>query len=80
VIPTAVKSLGDDVELRIGWATWDEGNFKERSIKFCYRKNGRIPRTAPEVPIDRLVDMVVFALREKELGPEGVRRLKAALR
>jgi len=79
MIPTATKDLDDDTEVRAGWASWDKGKFKDRSIKYCYRTNGKIPRTAPETPIHALVDMVIFGIEEGEFSPAELKRLRAAI-
>lgn len=55
-------------ELRIGWASWDDGTYKHRSIKFAYRdSSGKISRGSPEVPFDVLVAMVRLAAEQNEL-------------
>lgn len=55
-------------ELRIGWASWDEGRYESRSIKFAYRdSSGKISRGSPELPFDVLVDMLDFARDKDEL-------------
>lgn len=57
-----------DGELRIGWASWDEGAYKERSIKYAYRdSSGKISRGSPELPFDVLIDMLLLAAEQKEL-------------
>ena len=57
-----------DGELRIGWASWDAGQYKERSIKYAYAdSSGKISRGAPELPFDVLVDMLEFATDQREL-------------
>ena len=55
-------------ELRIGWASWDSGNYRSRSIKWAYQdKSGKISRGSPEIPFDILLDMVVLAAAQGEL-------------
>ena len=55
-------------ELRIGWASWDDGKFEERSIKYAYRdSSGKISRGSPELPFDVLVAMILLAAEQKEL-------------
>ena len=55
-------------ELRIGWASWDDGKFEERSIKYAYPdSSGKISRGSPELPFDVLVAMVLLAAEQKEL-------------
>jgi hypothetical protein len=57
----------------LGIPTWDSDNERgELSIKFAYRKNGRIPRSAPEVP-ERVVTPMLLMLGEHgRLLPEEV--------
>ena len=55
-------------ELRIGWASWDDGNYEERSIKFAYPdSSGKISRGSPELPFEVLVDMLRLAADQGEL-------------
>lgn len=55
-------------ELRIGWASWDHGEYEARSIKFAYPdSSGKISRGSPELPFDVLVDMLLLAADEGEL-------------
>jgi hypothetical protein len=55
-------------ELRIGWASWDDGSFKQRSIKWAYKDaSGKISRGSPELPFDILVDMIDLALSQNEV-------------
>ena len=65
-----------DGELRIGWASWDDGDFEQRSIKFAYRdSSGKISRGSPELPFEILVDMLRLAAEQGELDgivPESV--------
>ena len=57
-----------DGELRIGWASWDKGAYKERSIKYAYPdSSGKISRGSPELPFDILIDMLLLAADQKEL-------------
>ena len=57
-------------ELRIGWASWDDGSMTARSIKYAYPdSSGKISRGSPELPFDILVDMLVLAADERELAP-----------
>ncbi len=59
-----------DGELRIGWASWDKGNYTERSIKYAYPDaSGKISRGSPELPFDILVDMLMYAAEQGELKP-----------
>ena len=69
MIPTFKIPYREDDELRIGWASWDDGTLKARSIKFAYRdSSGKISRGSPEVPFDVLVDMLVLAADQGELA------------
>ena len=67
MIPTLILPYKNG-DLRIGWASWDHGDYKARSIKWAYKdKSGKISRGAPEIPFDILVDMVTFAADQGEL-------------
>jgi hypothetical protein len=67
VVPT-YKIPYRDGELRIGWASWDDGSFTKRSIKYAYPDgSGKISRGSPELPFDILVDMCLLASEQKEL-------------
>lgn len=63
-------------ELRIGWASWDNGNLEQRSIKYAYHdSSGKISRGSPELPFEVLVDMFRLAADQGELDrvmPESV--------
>ena len=66
---TTFKTPYRDGELRIGWASWDDGTLEARSIKFAYRdSSGKISRGSPELPFDVLVDMLVLAADHGELA------------
>ena len=53
-------------ELWIGTSSW---NSNVRSIKYAYLGGDyRISRGSPEIRIDDLVEMLLFALKEKELS------------
>ena len=68
MIPT-YKIPYRDGELRIGWASWDDGSYTARSIKYAYPDgSGKISRGSPEIPFDILVDMCLLAAEQKELG------------
>lgn len=57
-----------DGELRIGWASWDDGSLTARSIKYAYKDaSGKISRGAPELPFDILVDMLQLAAEQGEI-------------
>ncbi len=84
MVPIATKDYtsegGTDGDLRIGWASWDEGEYKTKSIKWAYRDAaGKISRGAPEVPFDVLVEMVLFAREKGELTQEQIETLRNAL-
>lgn len=50
-------------ELRIGVASWDKGNGKEKSLKFTwFDKLGRAARGG-EIPLDSLGQALDFAIR-----------------
>jgi len=79
--PYDLDEEGQHREFRIGWASWDRGKYKDRSIKFAYRdKGGKISRGSPEVPFSILVDMIIVALEQGELSPEEVIQIKEAFR
>lgn len=67
MIPT-YKIPYRDGELRIGWASWDDGSYTARSIKYAYPDgSGKISRGSPEIPFDILADMCLLAAEQKEL-------------
>ncbi len=69
MIPTHVIPYRDG-ELRIGWASWDDGSYTARSIKYAYRDaSGKISRGSPELPFDILIDMIDHATTQGELKP-----------
>ncbi len=77
MIPTHVIPYRNG-ELRIGWASWDDGSFKDRSIKWAYRdQSGKISRGSPEIPFDILMDMIDLALRQGEMKPHLPAQSKA---
>ncbi len=79
MIPTYVEPHPEKGELRIGWASWDDG-YKHRSVKWAYPDgSGKISRGSPELPFNILVDMVVLAYKQGELSTEEVKRLRKAL-
>jgi hypothetical protein len=79
MIPTYVEPHPDKGELRIGWASWDEGAYRNRSIKWAYPdSSGKISRGSPELPFHVLADMVILALRQGEFSGEEVARIKHA--
>jgi hypothetical protein len=78
MIPTYVEPHPSKGELRIGWASWDDG-FKDRSVKWAYRDgSGKISRGCPEVPIDVLVQMLLLVFKQGELSAEQIGCLKGA--
>ncbi len=65
---TTHKIPHGDGELRIGWASWDDGSLTARSIKYAYPdSSGKISRGSPELPFDILVAMVLLAAEQGEL-------------
>jgi hypothetical protein len=79
VIPTFIKPHHEKGDLRIGWASWDEGTFECRSIKWAYHDaSGKISRGSPEIPFNVLVDMVLLAHEQGELSTKDTRRLRKA--
>ena len=55
-------------ELRVGWASWDDGSLTARSIKYAYPdSSGKISRGSPELPFDILIDMLELAADQKEV-------------
>ena len=78
--PTLISKREDGSDIRIGWASWDKGNFESKSIKFAYKDgSGKISRGSPEVPFDVLIEMVIFAYEQGELSDEQTKNLKHAL-
>lgn len=78
MIPTYVEPHPEKGELRIGWASWDEG-YQHRSIKWAYPDaSGKISRGSPELPFDILVDMLLLARRQGELSAQDVKRIRRA--
>ena len=66
---------GTKGEIRIGWASWDEGH-NNKSIKWAYPdSSGKISRGSPEVPFDVLVEMVKYAMEKGELTKEQIKSL-----
>jgi len=77
MIPTFVKPHLDG-ELRIGWASWDEGKFKSRSIKYAYKdSSGKISRGSPELSFEMLVAMLELAYQEGELSDALVKKSRS---
>ena len=75
---TTYKVPYRDGELRIGWASWDDGEYESRSIKYAYQdSSGKISRGSPELSFETLVDMVLLADDQGELAafvPESAAR------
>ena len=68
MIPTHIVPYRDG-ELRIGWASWDDGKYEARSIKYAYPdSSGKISRGSPELSFDVLVDMLLLAAEQRELA------------
>ena len=64
---TTYKEPYRDGELRIGWASWDDGTLTSRSIKYAYPdSSGKISRGSPELPFDILIDMLMLATEQGE--------------
>jgi len=79
MVPTSVTPYRDG-DLRIGWASWDDGSYTSRSIKYAYRDaSGKISRGCPELPFDILIDMVVHAYKQGELSTDGIALLRSTL-
>jgi hypothetical protein len=75
-VKTIWKKPYGDCELRLGIPSWDKQNREGKlSIKFVYWKNDRIPRTAPEVPEDVVVDMVAMLAEHGRLSAQDRRKL-----
>jgi hypothetical protein len=65
---TTFKIPYRDGELRIGWASWDDGSMTSRSIKYAYPDgSGKISRGSPELPFDILIDMLILAAEQDEI-------------
>ncbi|MFI0844018.1 hypothetical protein [Mesorhizobium sp. IMUNJ 23232] len=78
---TTFKIPYDKGELRIGWASWDDGSLTDRSVKFAYNdKSGKTSRGAPELPFGVLTDMIVLAHQQGELDADMVAKIKTAFR
>jgi hypothetical protein len=79
--PIWKQSYGrDDAELWLGVPSWDTENKQGKlSIKFAYKKDGRIPRTAPEVPEEVVVEMIVMLADHGRLSPEDRNRIERML-
>ena len=79
MIPTYKQPYRKKDEIRIGWASWDDGSYQERSIKFVYRDaSGKISRGCPELPFDVLVDLVLVAQQQGELSTDQIDQIQKA--
>jgi hypothetical protein len=68
----------DGSELWIGVPSWQEPKEK-LSIKFAYLKGGKVPRTAPEVPEEVVVDMVAMLAEHGRLTATDLDKLATVL-
>jgi len=82
MIPTHTEPYQDGEllgELRVGWASWDDGHYQARSIKWAYpNASGKISRGCPELPFYILVDMVIAAKRLGELSDDEIAKIRNA--
>ncbi|MHC8305456.1 hypothetical protein [Pseudomonas sp. PB3P13] len=63
-----------DGEIRVGWASWDDGSLTKRSIKYAYKDaSGKISRGSPELPFDVLIDLFNYAFEQKETPAWSIR-------
>ena len=83
MIPIYKKPYKDG-DLQIGWASWDKDaisgkqQYQKRSVKYSYpSKNGHISRGAPEIPLDIMLDMAVYAAEHGVLD-DYLEQVKAA--
>ena len=83
MIPTHIspcQSRSFHSEFRIGWASWDDGNFQDRAIKWAYKDtSGKISRGCPELPFDILVEMVIHAHKQGELSADEILQLQRSI-
>lgn len=83
MIPTYFRPYTDGYttgELRIGWASWDNGSYTDRSIKWAYRdKSGKISRGSPEIPFGIAADMVILGVAKGEFSEAELKVLRAAI-
>jgi hypothetical protein len=78
MIPIHVERIDSEHELRFGWASWDDGSHTSRSVKYMYRaEDGRWSRSSPEVPLDRLVQMVLFVKKVGGLDDDLSEQIRA---
>lgn len=70
---TTVKKAYGTGELRAGWSSWSN---EEKSVKWAYRdRRGRVSIKSPEIPIDVLVEMLLFAYETDLLDGEQLQRI-----
>lgn len=66
---TTYKEKYGNGELRLGWASWDDGSMTRRSVKYAYTDSlGKVSRGSPEIPLEFLVDILELALTQKEVS------------
>ncbi|MCF5548852.1 MULTISPECIES: hypothetical protein [Pseudomonas] len=66
---TTYKEKYGNGELRLGWASWDDGSMTRRSVKYAYTDSlGKVSRGSPEIPMEFLVDILEFALTQNEVS------------
>ncbi len=83
MIPTFTTPYTDGYtqgELRIGWASWDDGSYQARSFKWAYRdSSGKISRGCPEIPPEIAADMVILGVAKGEYSEAQLKILRAAI-
>lgn len=61
-------------EIRIGTSSWSE---TDQSVKWAYPdRRGRTSLRSPEVPIDVLVEMLIFAFEQELLDENSIKKIK----
>jgi len=79
MITTAKKTHGKG-ELRTGWASWDDDQFKSRSYKWAYKDSaGKISRGSPEMPIDLYIPFMEFLFDQGEFTTPDLLKMKALI-
>ena len=69
-----VKNAKNNQELRLGIASWDNGDGKSKSIKYTwFDKLDRACRGG-EMPVEALQQALNFAIREGYIKPQRSRR------
>lgn len=73
MVPFHIRPWDKNSELRIGWASWDEGHHQDVSAKFGWRnkKDGRIARGG-EVPVESLPALLAMAVEAGRIGPNDI--------